>query len=413
MKWNRNIIGWMFYDFANSSFTTIIVTVVYSAYFIKQVVGGTAGYGEQLWGRAVAISMTLVALSAPIFGAVADFSRSKKKFLFINCYITVIFTGLLYFVNSGEIIKGMIFFIIANFGFNSANVFYDAFLPEITEPEDIGKVSGYGWALGYVGGLLSLFISLILVKIDVRLVFPAIAAYFFVFSLITFFWLKELRLPSKRTNYFKTAIQRITFTYRNIKKIPELLKYLFSYFIYNDGITTVIVFASIYGITRFGMTTQNMIVYFILAQVSSVIGSAVFGNLTDKIGVKKTLSMSLFIWIVVVIWAFYCKSGFEYYFVGLTAGLAIGSSQSNSRTLLAMLTPHNKQAEFFGFYTLTGRLSSIIGPLVYGEIARRTGSPRWSVLSLIVFFVTGFVILQSVNVQKGVNDAKQLIINNE
>lgn len=406
MKWNRNIIGWMFYDFANSSFTTIIVTVVYSVYFIKQVVGGEPGYGEQLWGRAIAISMTLVALTAPILGAVADYSRSKKKFLFINCYITVIFTGLLYFVGKGDIMMGMIFFIIANFGFNSANVFYDAFLPEITQPEDMGKVSGYGWALGYVGGLIALLISLVLVKIDVKIVFPAIALYFFLFSLITAVWLKEFRRPSKRTNYIKTAVQRIVYSFNNIRKIPELLKFLFSYFIYNDGITTVIVFASVYGITRFGMTTQNMIIYFILAQVSSIIGSAVFGYYTDRIGVKNTLSISLMIWIAVVIWAFFCKSAFEYYFVGLLAGLAIGSSQSNSRTMLAMLTPQDKRAEFFGFYTLTGRLSSIIGPLLYGEIARSTGSQKWSILSLVVFFSLGFVILQSVRVTKGIHDSK-------
>jgi len=409
MKWNRNIIGWMFYDFANSSFTTIIVTVVYSAYFIKQVVGGEPGLGEQLWGRAIAISMTLVALTAPIFGAVADYSRSKKKFLFINCYITIIFTGLLYFVGQGDILKGMLFFIVANYGFNSANVFYDAFLPEITKAEDIGQVSGYGWALGYVGGLISLLISLVLVKIDVRLVFPAVALYFFVFSLITVFWLKEFKRPSKRTNYLKTALQRIVYSYSNIRKIPELLKFLFSYFIYNDGITTVIVFASIYGMTRFGMSTQNMIVYFILAQISSIIGAAVFGYFTDKTGVKTSLSISLLIWLVVVIWAFFCSSAAEYYFVGLLAGLAIGSSQSNSRTMLAMLTPGDKRAEFFGFYTLTGRISSIFGPIIYGEIARKTGNQRWSILSLIFFFSLGFIILQTVKVSKGIQDSKQMV----
>ena len=145
MKLNRNILGWMFYDFANSAFTTIIVSVVYSVYFIKSVVGGPSGYGEMLWGRAIGLSMTLVAISAPILGAVADYSRAKKRMLFINCYLTVIFTALLYFVKPGDVFLGMLFFIIANFGFNSANVFYDAFLPEICQPEDIGKVSGFGF----------------------------------------------------------------------------------------------------------------------------------------------------------------------------------------------------------------------------------------------------------------------------
>ncbi len=434
---NLNILGWMFYDFANSSFTTVIISVVYSAYFVK-VVARTVCFEvfipffgskvlvltpETLWGISISVSMILVAISSPIFGAVADYSRSKKKFLFYNCYLTIIFTGLLFFVGKGDISKGMLFFIIANFGFNSANVFYDAFLPEITHHQEMGKVSGYGWAFGYLGGLVALIIALVLTRIDVRLVFPAIALFFFVFSMFTLIWLKEFRKPSKRTNYFKTALQRINYSYNNIRKIPELLKFLISYFVYNDGITTVIVFASIYGITRFGLTTKDMIVYFILAQLTSIIGSSIFGDLTDRIGVKLSLTISLLIWIAVVTGAFFCLGktwwvikflGYsrvnltDYHFVGMLAGLAIGSSQSNSRTMLAMLTPGDKQAEFFGFYTLTGRLSSILGPILYAEIGRRTGSPKWAVLSVLVFFLTGMVILQTVRVDKGIMEAKKL-----
>lgn len=406
VKLNRSLVGWMFYDFANSAFTTIIVTVVYSVYFINNVVGGAAGYGEMLWGRAIGISMTLVALTAPIMGAVADFSRAKKRMLFFNCYITVIFTALLYFVKPGAVFIGMLFFIIANYGFNSANVFYDAFLPEISKPEDIGKVSGLGWALGYVGGLMSLLVALPLVKLNVRLVFPAVALHFFLFSLFTFFWLKELRRPSKRSNYFRIAWQRVSFSLKNIAKQPQLLRYIISYFIYNDGITTVIVFASIYGIERFGMTTTQMITYFILAQFTSILGSAFFGWITDRLNVKFSLSVSLCIWIGVVIWAFFCSSATEYYFVGLVAGLAIGSSQSNSRTMLSLLTPAKRQAEYFGFYTLTGRLSSIIGPILYGWIAHRTGDIRFSILSLMLFFILGFALLQGVRLQEGIAQAK-------
>ncbi len=395
----------MFYDFANSAFTTIIVTVVYSVYFIHSVVGGQPGYGEMLWGRAVGISMTMVALTAPIMGAVADFSRAKKRMLFINCYLTVIFTALLYFVKPGAVFLGMLFFIIANYGFNSANVFYDAFLPEISKPEDIGKVSGLGWALGYVGGLLSLLVALPLVKLNVRWVFPAVALHFFLFSLFTFFWLKELKRPSKRSNYFRIAWQRVSYSLKNIARHPQLLRYIISYFIYNDGITTVIVFASIYGIERFGMTTTQMITYFILAQFTSILGAALFGWVTDKLNVKLSLSVSLLIWLVVVCWAFFCNTATEYYFVGLAAGLAIGSSQSNSRTMLSLLTPVNRQAEFFGFYTLTGRLSSIIGPILYGWIAHKTGDIRYSILSLMLFFVLGFILLQGVRLKEGIAQA--------
>ena len=405
MKFSKQLFGWMMYDFANSAFTTIIVTVVYSVYFINHIVIGEAGYGEMLWGRAIGISMTLVALTAPILGAVADFSRSKKKFLFINCYLTVIFTAMLFFVKEGQVFLGMLFFIIANYGFNSANVFYDAFLPEITTSKDIGKVSGFGWALGYLGGLLSLLVSLLLIKYNVRYVFPMIAFHFFIFSLFTMFWLKEVQRPSKRTNYLRTAYTRVITTVKNIRRYPQLLKYMLSYFIYNDGITTVIVFASIYGITRYVMTTKDMLIYFILAQFTSIIGSVAFGWITDKQGVKLSLSISLLIWIAVVIWAYFCKSSYEYYFVGLSAGLAIGSSQSNSRTMLSLLTPQDRQAEFFGFYTLTGRLSSIFGPILYGWIAHVSGDIRFSLLSLVLFFVVGWILLQTVNLQSGQQEA--------
>jgi len=372
------------------------------------VVQGDKGYGEMLWGRAIGISMTLVALSAPIMGAVADHSRGKKRMLFLNCWLTVIFTALLWFVGPGDVQKGMIFFIIANFGFNSANVFYDAFLPEVSTPETIGKVSGYGWAFGYVGGLVSLLVSLVLLKINVRLIFPMIALHHFLFSLFTFFWLKELKHPSQRSNYLKIGFRRVWWSMRNLRKLPNLLRFIISFFIYNDGITTVIVFASIYGITRFGMTTQDMIIYFILAQFTSIAGAAVFGKLTDVTNTKTSLSLSILIWIAVVIWAFFCRSATEYYFVGLLAGLAIGSSQANSRTMLSQLTPLNKQAEFFGFYTLTGRISSIFGPILYGWIAHKTGDIRYSILSLLLFFVLGWILLQTVSLSKGIAQAQDL-----
>lgn len=400
----------MMYDFANSAFTTIIVTVVYSAYFMNVVVMGDSAMGEMLWGRAVGISMTLVALSAPIMGAIADYSRSKKKFLFINTYLAILFTALLYFVREGQVLRGMIFFIIANFGFNSANVFYDAFLPEVATPETMGKVSGYGWAIGYIGGLLSLIVSMFIIKINVRLVFPAIAVHFMIFSVFTFLWVKELRLESKRTNYFKTAYRRVSGSLKNMRSYPQLIRFIISYFIYNDGIATVIVFASIYGIKRFDMTTNDMLKYFIFAQFTSILGSAVFGWLTDKKGTKTSLSISILVWISVVVWAFFCRSATEYYLVGLLAGLAIGSSQANSRTMLSQLTPVDKQAEFFGFYTLTGRLSSILGPILYGWISYKTGDIRYAILSLLFFFVAGWILLQFVDEKQGIKDAQLIKI---
>lgn len=407
MKVTKNIIGWVMYDFANSSFTTIIVTVIYSVYF-RDVVVGSEELGTAYWGRAVSISMLLVGLSAPIFGAIADYSRSKKKFLFVNTYLCVIFTGLLYFVTRGDIFKGMLFFIIANFGYNSANVFYNSLLSDVAERKDLGKVSGWGWGVGYVGGLASLFLSLYLVNRDqVRMVFPAIALFFGLFALITFILMAGLKyrrsgtLSRERTSYFKIAYNRIAYSWRNIIRFKELVKYIISYFIYNDGIIVVISFAAIYGATRFNMNAQELIKYFIFAQFTSIIGALVFGYIIDKAGCKKTITMTLIIWSIVVLWAFFCRTKTEYYFVGLLAGIAIGSSQSSSRTMLALLTPSAKMTEFFGFYAFTGKLASIFGPLVYGEIARITGSQRWSILAVLFFFITGCVILQTVDEEKG------------
>ncbi len=395
MKMNKNIFGWIFYDFANSSFTTIIVTVVYSVYFKEVVVGG-GEYATALWGWAVSFSMVLVALSSPILGAVADYSRSKKKFLFINCYLCVIFTCLLYFVRAGDVLLGMVFFIIANYGFSCGNVFYNAFLPEISNKTNIGKISGFGWGVGYLGGLVSLLLALMLLKIDVRLVFPMVGAFFGLLSIVTFVLLKEVKMPSKRTNYLKTATRRLSHTFGNIRSYKNLLKFLISYLIYNDGIIVVISFASIYGATQFGMSNSQLIFYFILAQLTSMLGAWVFGYVLDKTGAKTTILITLAIWSVVVVWAFFCRSALEYYGVGLLAGIAIGSSQSSSRVMLARLTPKKRVSEFFGFYSFTGKLTAIFGPVVYGQIAYITGSQRYSILSVLCFFLLGGLILLSV-----------------
>lgn len=401
MKMNKKIFGWIMYDFANSSFTTIIVTVIYSVYF-KNVVVNQGELGTALWGRAVSISMLFVALTAPIFGAVADFSRAKKKFLFYNCYLTVIFTALLYFVRAGDIFTGMLFFIIANFGFNSGNVFYNALLPDIVPRKDLGKVSGWGWAFGYVGGLISLLLMLPLIHNKwVTLSFPTVAAFFGIFAIPTFILLKEVKRPSKRTNYFRTAFHRIVNSAKNLRSFNELIKFIISYLIYNDGIIIVISFAAIYGATRFDMSQKELITYFIIANLTSMLGAFIFGYILDWIGAKKTISITLLIWIGVVFWAFRCQNVTEFYYVGMLAGIAIGSSQSSSRTMLALLTPQEKMAEFFGFYSVSGKIASIVGPLVYGEISRITGDQRWAILSVIGFFVVGAVILQFVDEEKG------------
>ncbi|MDD3464815.1 MAG: MFS transporter [Candidatus Cloacimonetes bacterium] len=402
MKLSKSSVGWMFYDFANSAFTTVMVTVVFSVFFVNSIAAGRPEGGEWYWSLAVSISMTLAAIAAPILGAMADYSHSKKKFLFVFTYLTIASTSLLFFAGKGDYILGMILFIIANFSFNSALVFYDAFLPEVSTPETIGKISGLGWGLGYLGGLVSLLVALLLVnKGAYRWIWPMNAAHIFLFSLLTFILLKEKKVATPKTNYLKVAVDRIVFSLKHIRKMPDLLSYLFSYFLYNVGIYTVIAFAAIYGGNQFKMSQQSLIIFFIIAQVTSVIGAVAFGWLSDKYNVRLSLSVSILVWIGVVAWAFFCTSAKEYYALGLVAGLAIGSSQANSRTMLSILTPLDRQAEFFGFYTLVGRISAIVGPFVYGNLTRVTGNQRYAIVSLGAFFILGWFILQKVNLERG------------
>lgn len=402
MKLSKSSVGWMFYDFANSAFTTVMVTVVFSVFFVNSIAAGLPEGGEWYWSLAVSISMTLAAIAAPILGAMADYSHSKKKFLFVFTYLTIASTSLLFFAGKGDYILGMILFIIANFSFNSALVFYDAFLPEVSTPETIGKISGLGWGLGYLGGLVSLLVALLLVnKGAYRWIWPMNAAHIFLFSLLTFILLKEKKVATPKTNYLKVAVDRIVFSLKHIRKMPDLLSYLFSYFLYNVGIYTVIAFAAIYGGNQFKMSQQSLIIFFIIAQVTSVIGAVAFGWLSDKYNVRLSLSVSILVWIGVVAWAFFCTSAKEYYALGLVAGLAIGSSQANSRTMLSILTPLDRQAEFFGFYTLVGRISAIVGPFVYGNLTRVTGNQRYAIVSLGAFFILGWFILQKVNLERG------------
>ncbi|MCB5245331.1 MAG: MFS transporter [Candidatus Cloacimonadaceae bacterium] len=409
MKLRKEAIGWMFYDFANSAFTTVIVTVVFSVYFVQTIASGSPAGGEWLWSRAITISMTLAAIFAPLLGAMADYSRSKKKFLFGFTILTILSTALLYFVRAGNIILAMILFIIANFSFNSANVFYDAFLPEIGMKKDIGRISGLGWGFGYIGGLVTLVLALALIDKRIEFVWPMVALHILIFSTITFLTLKEKQYPVPKKNYFKVALDRVLFSLKHIKKMPDLLNFLISYFLYNIGIYTVIVYAAIFGGAQFGMTQQSLILFFIIAQVTSFIGAVLFGLVADKLNVRVSLSISLMIWVVVVIWAFLCSSAQEYYYLGLLAGLAIGSSQANSRTMLSLLTPLDKQAEFFGFYTLMGRISSIIGPFVYGEITRISGNQRYAIISLIVFFVAGWIMLHQVKLERGIKFGQEYV----
>lgn len=398
------IFSWTLFDFANTAFSVIIVTVIYSRYFTSHVAGGQ----RWLWGLAVSLSMILTALLAPPLGAAADSSRHRKRFLVLFTLASVIATALMFYVHEGMIVFGMLLFVIANIGFEAGLVFYDAFLPSITTRQSYGRVSGYGFAMGYLGALVVLLIVDVMLPQSthpeyffyLRLSFVVAAAFFFVFSLPLFFFVPEPPLTRQfQGSYLKVGMRQSFETFRSLfvrKEHPSVARFLVAFFIYNDGILTVIAFAAIFAEQVLQMSDRDIIIFFAIVQTSAILGSLVFGILTDKIGAKKTISITLVLWLGIVIGAYLVHSLMMFYVVATFAGAALGSSQSASRSLMALMTPKEREAEFFGFYDgLCGKASAVVGPLLYGIVADLSNE-RIATLFIGLFFLAGLLVLQGV-----------------
>ena len=398
------ILAWTFFDFANTAFSVIIVTVIYSRYFTHHVAEGK----RWLWGLAVSLSMIFAAALSPPLGAVADYSRSRKRFLMLFTVACVAATGLMFFVEDGMIVTGMLLFIVANIGFEGGLVFYDAFLPGITSKHSYGRVSGYGFAMGYLGSLAVLLIVSFMLPdpsapdylLYVRLSFVVAAGFFLLFSLPLFLFVHEPPLGMKPPpSLLRAGFARAAGTFRALfvkKEYPSIARFLVAFFIYNDGILTVIAFAAIFAEQTLKMNDAAIIIFFAIVQTTAVAGSLLFGIVTDAIGPKKTISITLVLWTAIAVGAYFVDSITVFYVVALAAGVAIGSSQSASRSLMAHLTPRNREAEFFGFYDgLCGKASAVVGPPVYGIVAD-LANERVAALVIAVFFIAGFLILQGV-----------------
>lgn len=427
----RERIAWYLYDFGNSAYAAVVLLAIYSAYFQGEVVGGPEG--SRLWGYAVGIAMLFVAITAPILGTIADFSGAKKRFLLVYTTISIVFTASLFFVGSGDVVTGMLFFILAEIGYRSSQVFYNALLPEIASDEDIGRVSGNGWAIGSAGGIICLVIILVLIttiggNFIVRLSFFITAVFFALSATPLFLWLRERAEPQplpEGENYLSVAFTRLGKTFRAVRQYREFLKFMLAFLIYNDGIIMALDFAAILGAVLYGMEQEQLIIFMIIVQVTSVAGAYVFGIFMDRINAKRSLFISLILMILAVVWMFYNEAlaGILYkdsltgfFFIGGLAGFALTGVQSVSRASVGMFTPAGKSAEFYGFFAIAGRTSSFIGPAVYGLLAAELAymfieqgqSPavaeaeglRYALISIIAFLGVGLVLLGFVNERK-------------
>jgi MFS transporter, UMF1 family len=415
-KANRfQIFVWTLFDFANTSYSIVVVTFLYAVYFKKTVAEGNS-IGDFYWSIGTSISMLITAVVSPVLGAIADYSAGKKRFLLFFTILCIASTALLYFVNRGNVLLGLFLFVLSNIGFEAGLVFYDAFLPQITSPKNYGRVSGYGFAMGYLGSLSTLALVFPLIQNEnIRETFPLAALVFLVFAAPLFIFLKDTREKKiVDSSMLKIGIGRVINTIVNLRNYKNLALFILSYFFFIEGVNTVIYFSGNYAATTLNFSMQELIVFFLIVQTTAIFGSLVFGLFADSYGQKKSLIISLFIWIFTIVFAFFSSdissqlmisasklfkisvkelAVYSFYAVGLLAGSVMGATQSTSRSMMSKLTPFDKKTEFFGFYSFFGKSSAIVGPLVFGSVSYFTSSQRFAILTIGGFFIVGLFIL--------------------
>jgi len=411
----RATVGWCLFDFANSSYTTLIITVAFAVYFRQVVVNATDNRADQLWGVANFIAMLSVAVASPALGALADYSGRKKFFLIATTLLSVAATTLLYWIGPGDIGAAMTLFVLGTFGFEAGYVFYNAFLPDVSTPQTLGRVSGWGWAVGYAGGLLCLLAARPLIEQPLkdalgRISAPGVAAYqlsyllvaafYFVFALPAFFWLRE-SAPQGRLQgwkeYATIGFRRAGDTLSHLRQYRETAKYIVASLLFTDGITTVVSFAGIYATTTMGFSNQELVLLFLVLNIVALPGSLAAGYLADWIGPKRTIVLTLILWMGVVVTGCLATTKTMFWIMSFGAAIGMGATQAVGRSFMAQISPPARQSEFFGFYSLSGKFASMFGPLVFGSISRWSGSQRLAVLSLLPFFVAGLLIMLWIN----------------
>lgn len=424
---DKSIFGWCFYDWANSAFILTVVTAVLPVYFASVVVpesgfswNGTVYSATTLWGLAIGGSGFFVFIAAPVLGAIADFTAAKKKFLMVFCYSGSLFTLLLFFCGSGDVLMTIGFLVLAQIGFVGGNIFYDAFLPHVAPPEKMDWVSGKGFAYGYIGSDIQFLMSLGLILghealglssgMAVRIVLVFSGLWWAGFSLITWRYLHEapgsnvlpesLRAKPKVIAYLRVGLSRTWVTLRAIANNRHLFIFLVGFMLYNEGIQTVITMATIYGKEELKLSTPILMVTLFMIQLVAMVGSLAFGKMAGRIGTKRAIMITLVGWSGVVVYAYVMHSAVEYMILGGIVGIVMGGSQALSRSYYGSMIPKSESAEYYAFYSVFTKFSAIWGPITFAVIRQVSGSARLSILSVIVFFIAGLTLLTFVNESK-------------
>ena len=402
----KEVISWSLYDFANQPFTTIIVTFVYGAFFTS-VIASDENTGTLLWTWGIASTAIIVSILSPILGALADKGGFRKFFLILFTWICAIFSILLYFPQSGDVFFALSLFVIANISFELGSVFCNSYLQDLSEDSNIGKISGFAWGLGFVGGLLALFISFSLFELNsvgIRGINILVGVWFLIFSIPTFIFVKDRKKDKLTKKHFADSFTSIKTTFKEVVKYKIIMKFLIARLFYNDGLITIFAMGGIYAVNtkELAFNMNEVLVFGIVLNIAAAIGSFVFGYLEDLIGVKKVINLSLLVLIFATLMA-YISPETDYpieifWIAGVLVGLMIGPNQSCSRSLMAKLTPKEKQNEFFGFFALTGKATSFLGPILFGIITFNF-SQQVALWVVIFLFLIGLILFNRINFQ--------------
>ena len=410
----REVFAWAMYDFANSGYTTVVLTAVFNAYFVS-VIAQNAEWATFAWTAMLAVSYLAVMIAGPFVGAYADAYAAKKRVLFIATAACVLSTALLFLAGPGDYIWVAIFIIISNFCYAIGENITAAFLPELARPEALGKVSGWGWSWGYVGGLVALGLCLAWIMTassrgqSTSEAVPATnlitAAVYALGASLTFLWLKERAVPVARNDRGangESALSRLTRTAREASRYGDLLRVFLCGTCYQAGVATVITLAAIYAQVVMGFTTQDTLILVLVVNVTACIGAFGFGYVQDIIGKKRALAITLVGWTLMVVFAWFAVTPPLFWVAANLAGICMGSSQSAGRALVAFFSPPDRAAEFFGLWGVATRLSAILGPVTYGVISWVSGgNHRLAMLITGVFFVAALVVLAGVDEARG------------
>ena len=394
----RQLISWCLFDFGNSSYSAVIAAVIFPVFYVSSIAGNDAGQGDAWWGRAISLSMAFVAITSPFLGGVADYSGKRKRLLLFYTAVCVISVSLFSFLKQGMVREGFFLVLMANIGMEGGLVFYNSFLPNIARREYQGRVSAWGFGVGYAGSILSLLFALPLVTSGrYAETWVMVSLFFAVFSLPAFLFLPGdaktgvtvFGAATKGWGYFREVI-------REIIANREMRKFLVSYLVYEDGVMTVIVFSSIFAATTLGFGTQELIALYLVVQVTALAGAFAMANPMDAWGPKKIVVLSLLLWAAVSVSAYLVADKMHFFLLSSVAGLGLGTIQAASRAFFSQFIPNGRESEYFGTYALVGKSSAIIGPLVFGYVSSTFRSQRPAILAVSLFFIAGLVMVSRV-----------------